>query len=163
MTTPPSNDGGRAWLVRRPYLIPVLLLPLLFALPFFAGDVLLFRDLVHFMIPQQIFNAAELARGHLPEWTPLMFGGVPHLAEPGTGVFYPPNWVYFLLSPERAETLFVLLHLPVAAAGAYRLARDREATPTVAAATAVIYASSGYLLSMNGSHYYFASAALLPL
>jgi len=24
---------------------------------FFAGEVLLFRDLTHFMIPQQIFNA----------------------------------------------------------------------------------------------------------
>jgi len=94
-------------LSRRPYLIPVVLLPLLYALPFFAGEVLLFRDLTHFMIPQQIFNAAELAKGRLPEWTSLVFGGVPHLAEPGVGVFYPPNLVYHLLAPERAETLFV--------------------------------------------------------
>jgi hypothetical protein len=150
-------------LSRRPYLIPVVLLPLLYALPFFAGDVLLFRDLMHFTIPQQIFNAAELAKGRLPEWTPLIFGGVPHLAEPGVGVFYPPNLVYHLLAPERAETLFVLMHLPIAGIGAYWLARDREFSPAAAAATASIYVSSGYLLSMHGSHYYLASAALLPL
>ena len=150
-------------LSRRPYLIPVVLLPLLYALPFFAGEVLLFRDLMHFMIPQQIFNAAELAKGRLPEWTSLVFGGVPHLAEPGVGVFYPPNLVYHLLAPERAETLFVLMHLPIAGLGAYWLARDREFSPAAAAATASIYVSSGYLLSMHGSHYYLASAALLPL
>jgi hypothetical protein len=147
----------------RPYLVPTVALPILFALPFLAGEVLLFRDIVHFMVPQQLFSAAELARGRLPEWTPLLFGGVPHLAEPGTGVFYPPNLLYHLFAPERAETLFVLLHLPIAAVGAYCLARTLDLSPTLAAATSTIYTTSGYVLSMHGSHCYMASAALLPL
>lgn len=159
----PSLRDLLSWLGRRPYLLPVVLLPLLHAFPFFAGEVLLFRDLLHFMVPQQIFNAAQVAQGQLPRWNPLIFGGVPHLAEPGIGVFYPPNWVYHLLAPERAETLFVLVHLPIAAAGAYWLARAREVSPMAAAAAATVYVSSGYLLSVHGSHYYLASAALLPL
>jgi hypothetical protein len=145
------------------WTLPTILVPMAFSVPFFLGRVFLFRDILHFVIPAQVFAARELAAGHLPEWNPLLYGGAPFLAEPGSGVFYPPNWVFLFLAPARAATLFVLLHLPLAGGGAFRLARQLDCSAKASAVAGVVYATSGYLLSMHGGHYYFAGAAWLPM
>jgi|GEM_PF-1635290 len=146
------------------WLLPLCVLPLLLSLPFFSGQLLLFRDILHFSVPQQLFGARALHHLHLPLWDPGRYGGAPYLAEPGTGVFYPPNWLFALGlgDPFRFATLFVLVHLPVAAAGTLLLARTLGLSRGASALSAVGFAGSGYLLSMHGGHYYFASAALLP-
>lgn len=141
---------------------PCLLLPAVLAVPAATGKVLLFRDLLHFIAPQQAYAAAARAAGRLPLWDPGRYGGAPFFAEPGSGFFYPPNLIFNLLPPAEAATWFVLLHLPIAAAGAYLLARRLSCEPPAAALAASGYAASGYLLSMHGGHYYLASAALLP-
>ena len=155
-----EDEGDRR---TRLWLLPAAALPAFFALPFLRGKVLLFRDLLHFSLPQQVFAAGALSHGRLPLWTPLVYGGAPFFAEPGTGVLYPPNWLFLLLEPGRAATAFVLLHLPVAALGMLVLARVCRLSRGAAALAATSYVASGYLLSMHGGHYYFASAALLPL
>ena len=144
------------------WLLPVLALPLLLSLPFLAGQLLLFRDVLHFNVPEQVFAARALRSLHLPLWDPGRYGGAPFFAEPGTGVLYPANLLFQLGDPWRAATLFVLLHLPLAAAGTLLLARELGLSRGAAALAAVGFAGSGYLLSMHGGHYYFASAALLP-
>jgi hypothetical protein len=156
-----SEPGGAR---KRPlWVLPVLGVPALLALPLLRGEVLLYRDILHFSLPQQVFAAAALAQGRLPVWTPLVYGGAPFFAEPGTGVLYPPNWLFLLLDPALAATAFVLLHLPVAALGMLLLARACGLSRGAGALAATSYVASGYLLSMHGGHYYFASAALLPL
>jgi hypothetical protein len=145
------------------WMVPVAILPALLALPFLLGKVLLFRDILHFVLPEQVFAARALAQGRLPLWNPLVYGGAPYFAEPGTGVLYPPNWVFLVLEPGRAATAFVLLHLPIAALGMLLLARAVRLSPGAMALAATSYVASGYLLSMHGVHYYFASAALFPL
>jgi Bacterial membrane protein YfhO len=157
-----ESDGG-AGRTRPLWLLPAAALPAFLALPFLRGKVLLFRDLLHFSLPQQVFAAGALSHGRLPLWTPLVYGGAPFFAEPGTGVLYPPNWLFLLLEPGRAATAFILVHLPVAAVGMLVLARVCRLSRGAAALAATSYVASGYLLSMHGGHYYFASAALLPL
>jgi hypothetical protein len=148
---------------RRGWLLPVLLLPALLALPFAAGQVLLYRDLFHFTAPEELFGARALLAGRLPLWNPMVYGGTPYLASTSPGVFFPLNWLFLLLPPLQAGTAAVLLLLPVAAAGSYRLARTLGGSRAAATLAACGYTTSGYLLSMHGGHLYFASAALLPL
>ncbi len=144
------------------WLVPVVGLPLLLALPFLAGKSILFRDLSLF-VPQGTWLARALSAGKLPEWDPLRFGGIPFLADPGTGVFYPPSALaYFAFRTFRAETAFVLAHLPLAAAGAFLLGRRIGLGRLAAAFASVAYAGSGYLLSIHSTHYGFVAAALLP-
>ncbi len=145
------------------WTVPVVLVPTLLAAPLLAGKVFLFRDLFQFIAPQQELIAHELASGRLPEWNPFLYSGAPLLAEPGTGVFYLPNLLFQILDPLRAGTLFVLLHLPLAALGSYSLARHLGADGIAASVGALAYANSGYVLSLHGSHYYLAGAAWLPL
>lgn len=144
------------------WLLPVVVAPLLLALPFLAGRVFLFRDLLEFTVPLGTRLADAFRHWHLPQWDPLLDGGKPLLAEPGTGVLYPPSLVFLLLPPARAATAFVLLHLPLAGAGAFALARTLGLSPLAAALAGVGYVESGYVLSMHAGHYYFAGAAWLP-
>ena len=103
---PQTSESGavRRWRGVPSWALPIVALPLALSLPFFAGATLLFRDILHFVAPQQAFAAQALAHGRLPLWNPLLFGGVPFLAEPGSGVFYPPNLVFLALVPHRAAT-----------------------------------------------------------
>jgi hypothetical protein len=144
------------------WLVPVVLVPLLLGLPFLFGKLLLFRDILHFFVPLHVFIAEALRHGRLPQWNPLLYGGYPLLAEPDAGVFYPPNLLFQLAPPATAATLFVVLHLPIAAGGTYLLARALGRGAMTAAIAATGYVTSGYLLSMHGGHLYLASAALLP-
>ncbi len=145
------------------WFVPIVGAPLLLALPFFFGEVLLFRDILQFVAPLQSVVARAFSEGRLPEWNPFVYGGTPILAELDAGVFYPPNLVFHLLSPMRAATVFVLLHLPLAGFGTYFLSRTLGLTRRSAALAATGFVTSGYLLSMHGGHLYFASAAWLPL
>ncbi|MDX1995928.1 MAG: hypothetical protein SF029_26335 [bacterium] len=66
---------------------------------------------------------AALTGGQLPLWTPDLFMGVPLLANPQLGTFYPPNWLTMRLSPPDAVRVSVLLHGAWAMLGAFLLAR----------------------------------------
>jgi hypothetical protein len=148
---------------RPAWLVPVVAAPLLLSLPFFFGSVLLFRDILQFVVPLQTVVARAFAEGRLPQWNPYKYGGTAILPELDAGVFYPPNLIFHVLAPARAATVFVLLHLPLAGFGTYLLARTLGLTRRSAAIAATGFVTSGYLLSMHGGHLYFASAAWLPL
>src|SRR5258708_37681121 len=91
---------------------PCIALPALLAAPAFGGRVLLFRDILHFILPQQAFAAAARAAGHLPLWDPGRYGGAAVFAEPGAGGVYPPHLLFPFLSPARAAAWFLPLHPP---------------------------------------------------
>src|SRR6185503_3596630 len=51
----------------------------------------------------QHYEARALAAGAvreltLPLWNPYILSGVPFLASPQSSLFYPPNWLYYVLS-----------------------------------------------------------------
>ena len=57
-------------------------------------------DLAPFLYPNYYFAATHLRQGTLPLWNPQLYGGVPFAADIQTGLFYPLNWLIFLLVPE---------------------------------------------------------------
>ncbi len=72
------------------------LLPLLFWWQLWAPDPADRRtipegDFSSQYYPLQQFAARELIAGRLPAWNPYLNAGQPALADPQSGVFYPPN------------------------------------------------------------------------
>lgn len=59
-----------------------------------------FSDKMNLLFPDTVHGYSEARAGRFPEWNSLILGGVPHIANPLTSVFYPPNWL-FLLVRER--------------------------------------------------------------
>ena len=125
----------------------ILLLALLFFHQLaFSGKILARGDTFKYFYPywdarNEAFRAAEL-----PLWTPDLFMGVPLLANPQLGTFYPPNWLTAPLRAPTAISLSIILHSALAAGGVcalYRQAISRRWLPGLVAGA--IFAFGGYL------------------
>ncbi len=130
---------------------PLLLLPLLILLFFnkmaFSNLILARGDTFLYFYPYWSAAAAALANGRLPLWNPDIFMGAPLLANSQMGFFYPLNWPFWLaFTTPAAVKGAILLHLLIAAGGAYAAARRGMGTGRQGALlTAVFFALSPYL------------------
>lgn len=118
--------------------VPLVLLALTllhFAPLAFSGLILARGDTFNYFYPWWTARNAALIAGQLPLWSPDIFMGVPLLANPQAGTFYPLNWPLLPLSAPEGIRLSVLLHVFLALCGMYRLARRRLGLlPALAAA-----------------------------
>lgn len=151
---------------RGAHLFPLIFLALvvatLFAAPLARNEVFTLRDHTDYFQPLRWFTAQELRAGHLPLWNPYSASGEPWLANPQTGVFYPPQWLFVALPFARAYMLYLALHLAILGAGAYALF-VRHAAPGAALAGAVALMLGGPTLSFLDVSNNFASFAWIPL
>jgi len=93
--------------------------------PLFSGNASIQWDAVDVQYSAQNYLSEMLHAGKLPHWTPYVYSGMPFLADPQVGAWYPLNWPFFLagITP-RAIQWQLALHCLLAAMGGYLLARD---------------------------------------
>jgi hypothetical protein len=92
-----------------------------FAPALIRNEVFSLRDHGDYFQPLHWFTASELQHGRLPLWNAYSASGEPWLANPQTGVFYPPAWLFVVLPFARAYTIYLLLHVILLGCGAYLL------------------------------------------
>ncbi len=127
------------------------------------GGVFYLGDILPLHYPLRSAYAAELARGSLPLWTPVVFGGYPLLAVGRLGALYPPNLLLHALLPvATALNVFILAHLVWAALGMYAFARRLGPQRAPAFASALAYALGGFLVVHVTDVNAVAVAAWLP-
>ena len=80
---------------------------------------------------------AEGGRGFF--WNPLQHCGQPFFGIASTATLYPPHWLFLWLDPDLALRAVILLHLVIAAVGAFALCRELGASPEAAAAGAIAF------------------------
>jgi hypothetical protein len=85
------------------------------------NEVFTLRDHSDYFQPLHWFTANELQHGRLPLWNAYSASGEPWLANPQTGVFYPPAWLFLILPFARAYVLYLALHVLLLGCGAYVL------------------------------------------
>lgn len=133
-----------------------------FVVPLLQGDVFTLRDHFDYFQPLRWFTATELRAGRLPLWNPYNASGEPWLANPQTGVFYPPAWLHVVLPFATAYMLHLLFHVVVLGWGAYLLFA-RRASRGAALMGAVALMFSGPMLSVLDTGNNFATLAWIPL
>ncbi len=101
-------------------------------------------------------------RGELPLWNPHQFCGTPFVANGQSAVFYPPNVLFWFLSPAPALALNALLHVVWAGLGAWLFLRRLGIGRAAAWAGAVSYMFSGFLVSWMELASPFAVACWFP-
>ncbi|MGD1045950.1 MAG: YfhO family protein [Bacteroidota bacterium] len=84
----------------------------------------LYSDFAEMHLPRQMFAAKYLRDFSLPFWNPYTFGGMPFLAEPEVGFFYPPTIIMNLLSlpghlPVMELQLAIMFHFLLAGISMY--------------------------------------------
>lgn len=119
------------------------------------------RDIAAFHLPLR-FAFRELAAFGLPLWNPWLHGGQPLLSNPSYGAFYPPGWLVFAVPPYFALSLLALLHVALAFAGAWRLARRLGCGRGAAALAGIGYSGCGAYLSQLSAFTLLLSLAWLP-
>lgn len=143
-------------------LIILLLATTLFAPSLVQREVFTLRDHFDYFQPLRWFTAQELAAGRLPLWNPWSASGEPWMANPQTGVFYPPAWLFVALPFATAYMLFLLLHLAILGFNAYLLF-SRRASQGAALAGAIALMFSGPVLSLLDISTNLATLAWIPL
>ncbi len=172
----PCPPGGkmnkpRWWLVlfQLPYL-PLWLGPLILLAPvWLAGKAMFWGTPSLQFVPWWYWAWQTLRSGHLPLWNPQVGMGAPLLANYQVGLFYPPNWFYFLLAafgglPAIAwgQAIMVALHLGWAGIGMAQLARRLGLGRTAQTVSGLAFGLSTYLVARAAFLSVTSAVAWLP-
>jgi len=133
------------------------------ARPLLRNEVFSFRDHGDYFQPLRWFTAMELQHGRLPLWNVYSASGEPWLANPQTGVFYPPAWLFVVLPFTTAYTLYLFLHVALLGCGAYLLFARLTRPGGAALAAAVALTFSGPAMSLLDVSNNLATFAWIPL
>jgi len=122
------------------------------------------RDTTVFYFPLMTWVAQRLHQGELPLWTPQVFGGYPIFADGEIGLAYPPVLLALLtLPPDRAFMVLRLVHLSLAAVGAFALARCWRLPYPSAALAGVVFALGSFLQAQIHHENIVRTASWLPV
>ncbi len=157
-----------------PHISPLAVLGILLGLvlifysPILFGGKFLWEDFVEQEFPFRTLATSSLAAGHIPQWNPYVFCGMPFIADIQVAFWYPFNMVqsFFVsgghLSPVVMQW-FIILHYFVAAAGMYLLVKNIFKTDYLSAIfAAIVYAFSGYLTAQPMHQMIVYQLALFP-
>jgi hypothetical protein len=84
------------------------------------------------------------------------------LADARAEILYPPTWLNLVLPPWLYYSLFVVIHLVFSGVGLFLLARRWQASTPGAFTAALVWMSSGPLLSLVSMWHHLAGAAWIP-
>jgi hypothetical protein len=131
--------------------------------PIVDGFVLLGFDPFVYFYPLMSYRDARLRELDLPLWVPDYFAGAPFLANPQTGVLYPPNWLTVWLDAPRAYVWQAFGHSAWMAVGGFVVARRVIGVGALAAlAAGAALGFGGYGQSLVSHLNQLQAAAWLP-
>ncbi len=118
----PNEKRYQQWLL---ILLLAIGLTMWFWLDLWLGGGLIGGDIYTYFMPQKSFYADSLHAGVIPLWNPLVGHGYPVVAESQTGVFYPPNLLFYrLFDVNTAYNMIHLLHYVLAFMATLAVARE---------------------------------------
>jgi hypothetical protein len=93
---------------------------------------------------------AEMFRetGHIPQWNPYLFGGLPFIAAMHGDIFYPTAWLRWILPVDTAMNLGFAIHLVLAGFALYLLLRALGASWVAGVVGGVAYELTGIVASL---------------
>jgi len=134
-----------------------------YLVPLFSDRASIQRDAVDVHYSLQKYFSEQLHHGKIPVWTPYVFSGMPLLADPEIGAWYPLNWPFFLAGiTARGIEWELFLHAAIACLGAWLLALDLLESSYAAILAAIFYAFSGFFAAHSSHVGMFQVAALFP-
>ncbi len=107
-----------------------------------------FRDFHHCVYPMKHYLSETIKNGQIPWWNPDVMCGTPFMANVQSGVFYPPNILFYFLPFAFALNVFIYLHIFLAGFFMYIFLKSREHTSELSLFGAVIFAFSGINISL---------------
>jgi uncharacterized membrane protein YfhO len=107
-------------------------------------------DLITSFYPFHAFAARSIRNGEFPLWNPHILGGAPFLANSQSALFYPPNWLYYVLPVSMAWTACLVLRTFLCGLFMALFVRSIGATRTGAILAGIVYSSCGFMTAWQG-------------
>lgn len=133
--------------------------------PMMTGhEVVGFRDSGYLYYPLFEWIDAQWEAGEIPLWNPFCNFGMPVVGDGSSSIFYPGKLVFFcrFLSYPSRYGIYLAMHVPLAAVGAFGFARLIGARKTGATLAAFAYPFGGVVLFQVTNVIYLVSAAWFP-
>jgi hypothetical protein len=132
--------------------------PLLWqGLSFYASDHNFYFE------PFARFIGESYRKLNVPLWNPYVYCGMPQIAVPSPGVFYPPNLIWAFTSYAPGLGLTLTFHQLLAGVGAFLLITSFGWGAPAAFMTGTICAFCGYMFSLNANHTLVTTASWIPI
>ena len=100
-------------------------------------------DLINYFLPAYETTFGYMANGQMPLWNPYNLCGLPWLATPQIGVFYPGHWLYLVLPSQLGLAISHVAHLLLIGLTTARFARRLELSAAAAALAGLLFAIQG--------------------
>jgi hypothetical protein len=136
----------------------------LFAPALTGGASFPFRDAAHYYHPLFEYIRGEWGAGRVPLWNPYENSGLPILGENTSSVFYPGKLLFALpFDYTWLYNMYIVGHVALAAATAYRLARYWGTSQLASGLAALAYGFGGSVLFQYCNVVFLVGSAWLPL
>ena len=149
-----------------PYPTALLLAAALMALSFplvFLDRALTGIDLQLIFWPYRSYLGSSFSELRIPLWNPFSAMGTPFAANLLARVFYPLDWLFLPLSPERALTASSLLHVMLGGIGMWGFSsRGLRVRPSAAMVGALAFGLSGLLMARVAQPNFLVAVAWMP-
>lgn len=144
-------------------VLGLLLLPFVVFAPITLGrQIFFFHDVQYYFFPYHKLVVDDLRQGYLPLWNPYAFSGIPLLGDGQTAMFYPPNWLFFVLPTALALNYDILLQFSLAGAGMFLYLRRLGAGRSSALLAALAYMFNGFITTRVVHLSIMSGAAMIP-
>jgi len=120
-------------------------------------------DLYTAFLPRAEYVFGTLASGHLPLWNPYQLCGVPLLAVPATGLFYPLNVPFLFFDVPTAIEISLVLHMGLGGVGMWCLLRRFDVGMLGALCAAVTFMWSGWMMVNVSQPILLSGMSWMPL
>ncbi|KFA92314.1 hypothetical protein [Archangium violaceum] len=154
--------SGRRLRALGPLLVPVAVALFVFRGLLFLGELPFRRDMGRLFVPLKRVLSESLRAGTLPEWWPWDGLGMPFIAVPVISTFHPSTVFFTVLPFHAAFVLQMLVPVPTALLGTWRLGRALGLRPVFAALAATAYTLGPYFLGVTEFTATSLAAAALP-
>lgn len=125
-----------------------LAVPVFFHKILLTGKPLFGSDFVLQFYPWKQFIYENLrAKGQLPFWNPHVLSGTPFIGNIQASMFYPLGCLFYLVPPDQAYGLTIMLHFILGAIFMYVFARSIALDKAPACLAAFIFTFNGFLAS----------------
>ncbi|MGH9423148.1 MAG: hypothetical protein ACRD3J_24440, partial [Thermoanaerobaculia bacterium] len=129
----------------------------------FFGRGFFISDLNVYHAPMKHLVREAVRSGEFPYWNRLYASGAPLAANPAYELFYPPQWLLYLLPFAFAFQLHILLHFAIAAIGMFLLLRRLDMQVLSAAFGGIAFVFCGSYVALSSKLPLLFSVSWLPL
>ncbi len=154
----------RSWLTDRTAIaLLVALLALAYADVLLLGRGVYVSDVGVYHVPMKHVVREAVRSGEFPYWNRLYSGGAPLAANPAYELFYPPQWLVYVLPFHFGMQLHILLHFAIAIVGMFLLLRRLALSIAAAGFGAIAFVFCGTYASLSSKLPLLFSMSWLPL